>query len=73
MISVDDKILKDAGVQDPIGVYNKIANIGGFGVATNYRPALDLSGLSPEAKAQVDKVIAEALPKASTKTNKEND
>lgn len=72
-IAVDDKILREAGVTDPVSVYNKIANIGGFGVTANFRPTLDLSGLSPELKGEVDKVIAEATPKAQTKHNKEND
>lgn len=71
--AVDDKILKEAGVQDPITVYNKIANIGGFGVSGDFRPILDLSGMPAELKAQADKVIAEAMPKAQPKFQKENE
>lgn len=71
--AIDDKILTEAGVIDPVTVYNKIANIGGFGVTVGFRPTLDLSGLAPDQKSLVDKVIAEAMPKTHSKTTKEND
>ena len=68
LTAVDEKILKDLGVADTLGVYVKICNIGGYGVSGNYRPTLDLNGLDAERKAAVDKVIAEALPSKSTST-----
>jgi hypothetical protein len=74
LIAVDEKILKDLGVSDTLGVYVKICNIGGYGVSGNYKPTLDLSGLDAEKKAAVEKVIAEALPaKTASYTKKSED
>jgi hypothetical protein len=74
--AVDEKILKDLGVVDTLGVYVKICNIGGYGVSGNYKPTLDLTGLDAEKKAAVDKVIADALPSKSvsnyTKKSEDN-
>ena len=72
--AVNEEILRDLGVVNTLEVYEKICNIGGFGVSGNYRPTLDLNGLDAERKAAVDKVIAEALPsKSSTYTKKSED
>ena len=68
LTAVNEEILRDLGVVDTLGVYEKICNIGGYGVSGNYRPTLDLNGLDAERKAAVDKLIAEALPSKSTST-----
>jgi hypothetical protein len=74
LTAVNEEILRDLGVIDTLGVYEKICNIGGYGVSGNYRPTLDLNGLDAEKKAAVDKVIADGLPsKSSTYTKKSED
>jgi hypothetical protein len=67
--AVNEEILKDLGVVDTLSVYEKICNIGGYGVSGNYRPTLDLSGLDAEKKSAVDKVIAEGIPSKSAGYN----
>lgn len=70
--AVNVEILASLGATDPVGVYERIANIGGYGVVPGYRPTFDLTGLDGAARDAVDRVIADALP-AATKTTKKDE
>lgn len=56
--------LRAEGVINAPSVYERISQIGGFGSMANYFPDLDLSGVSEGKIAQIEKVIADAKPKA---------
>lgn len=71
--AVNVEVLASLGAVDPVGVYERIANLGGYGVVSGYRPTFDLTGLDPATRDAVDRVIADAIPAATKNTKKDEE
>lgn len=57
-------------------VYNRIANIGGFGSVGNFhggKPDLDINGCSEKALAEIEKILADVEKPGEDKPNDADD